>query len=1552
MQHGIADDAKREIGASRQVTEQAYMPALSSNLLVPKANQMRPMLALQRRVGNRAVTSMVQGKLQIGSSQDAYEQEAEQLADQVMTTPELRLLRPQVRRKTTGDMATLEAAPENVHEVVRGPGRPLDAATQLFMEERFGQDFADVRVHTGREAAASARAVKATAYTVGQNIVFGEQMYAPWTQAGKRLLAHELVHVLQQRRAPLTIQRAGKSVGGPKGVPLIITAESFEEAANEFAKLLAANGNTEPARIVVVNSPNVRVFDEKGVPTANKFFHLNSPVQVTIGVFRHVPNSRALHPILVMPDGSASVGGKAKLKGDVDFSKDIDDQEGFNKALSGGQPTYYVSPKSTAQADVADAPPPLPIENLPEFMKFVAKGSANLPAWPSAVIPLTPQIATVNSTGSYKCMVDKNQGVQTIDRVLNLMQATYFRWEVLKLDEKLKPVQTRRATAWQAAKEGYARRMRDLEADRKTLQGDPKKQSLPEKYVRAAFAEQVSSVRETLAVVGQTAMTIINAVTGGPNQLSTEDIIDIPWKEQGEYFVRCLATQDWSSSDKYRRATSVSGAFVSVFNIEDVAAEGLTTPESERKRAEDSLADVHQSIREIDEKLAAGQGDRLALKTHRSLLLLKVDYFKTLESAAGDPHAQASAGLAYVNARISFFNSSEYPSATEYDRFKKAQLEELEKELKEQSAKVERHENRLKDYDSNIVQIGYMPALLVDEYTGAQIPLTFVVGERTRVAANELEVVIADITSEKGKVFNGDGDGFLGAGRHDAWLNAMDDLRKNLGRGRGYLSYRLPERYAEFRADLPNPMQLQMGIGAQLKEAVDDTAHALTLAAIVAAPFTGGSSLGILAVLAPIQAGSSLYNLVNRSLYDDLHLDEEAVMDLINIATLGLSQVASTGKFATKSVQIVATSSRVALRLLTAGQFVVVTFETFQALMEESDDDPATDQRLARRKKLSKLLSWFEQASIPISEKLWGEAHQSAKPQAHEGGVNEGGATLPEKGRSGPPSEGEGTRAEPSVRKTVERKGPGEPPTPSAKQPELAKAQAEVVPKGMRDYLVVNQALGRNAKVVYELGENGLIKNVELHIGPKASPADIQSHAVIVDMMLRYKGLGGRLRRLKERFENLWSDPEKQHPQVGSRAWESRLELVKLDRMMGVRHAELAKYAESDVRDAAKNAQLLDDLDSLQQQYNEHSAVLSAIELGFKQGRGYVAVEGLSAGETARIEKGYPEAPTGYYWRLRQGELQLVVYEKGKPKLYYEEGTGGKKGEFKVDDRPEANDRFEPEVDKRKAFRELGGHDATSSFGKFARMLIDMGVVSSREDIIREMQEPANLTYRTVRHNLKEKFKPVLVDRITNPVNLRKTDRYKDIVKATNDPQQALRAAAIDELKRVSDSVDSEDKGPIGELVYDKLFGDSKSWRHVQVPKEALAKAKDVDVREVEQPREIDRMDGKTVREIKNVSTALGSRERGQIEDMISMLGSKVEYKGQARMVEDVAVTFINPDGGAANARFAYNTLDIHALGSKLSFEFHTRDGKVIKISYENRVVLLDSTFASKLGVQ
>jgi hypothetical protein len=116
-----------------------------------------------------------------------------------------------VQRKATGGSDMAEAPPI-VHDVLSSSAQPLDAATRAFMEPRFGHDFSKVRIHADDNAARSAKAVNARAYTVGRDVVFGQGHYAPHTATGRNLLAHELTHAIQQGAGAGPVRRRWDAV--------------------------------------------------------------------------------------------------------------------------------------------------------------------------------------------------------------------------------------------------------------------------------------------------------------------------------------------------------------------------------------------------------------------------------------------------------------------------------------------------------------------------------------------------------------------------------------------------------------------------------------------------------------------------------------------------------------------------------------------------------------------------------------------------------------------------------------------------------------------------------------------------------------------------------------------------------------------------------------------------------------------------------------------------------------------------------------------------------------------------------------------------------------------------------------------------------------------------------------------------------------------------------------------------------------------------------------------------------------------------------------------
>lgn len=187
---------------------------------------------------------------------DPFEHEADRVADQVMRMPdpelsiatapaqlsrkcvacdeeEAKMLQPKPVGPAKG---AASEAPGIVHEVLRSPGRPLEASARAFFEPRFRFDFSRVRIHTEPIAAESARAVNALAYTVGPDIVFREGQFTTETNTGKRLLAHELAHVAQQ---PISV--GGIGFHSPAPPQLLIQRQDNTDAVDQPDQTDAGN---------------------------------------------------------------------------------------------------------------------------------------------------------------------------------------------------------------------------------------------------------------------------------------------------------------------------------------------------------------------------------------------------------------------------------------------------------------------------------------------------------------------------------------------------------------------------------------------------------------------------------------------------------------------------------------------------------------------------------------------------------------------------------------------------------------------------------------------------------------------------------------------------------------------------------------------------------------------------------------------------------------------------------------------------------------------------------------------------------------------------------------------------------------------------------------------------------------------------------------------------------------------------------------------------------------------------------------------------------------
>ena len=272
---------------------------------MPKpAHDDNPLLAQQQALGNQAMQRFaescpltlpsasicpfggvchtcpvqVQTKLKINQPGDKYEQEADQVAEEVMRMSDLNVsassqsegvppaehiqrlcpecedeLQRQPEEEEEEELLQAKEIPGQTTEInssietkinsVQSGGRPLPESARNYFEPRFGYDFSQVRVHTDAGAAKSAQTVNAQAYTLGRDIIFGNGNYSPETTPGRHLLAHELTHVVQQSTLnsrkvnfgiennsqvePLFIQRLGANPGCSAGERSVVHQAIF-----------------------------------------------------------------------------------------------------------------------------------------------------------------------------------------------------------------------------------------------------------------------------------------------------------------------------------------------------------------------------------------------------------------------------------------------------------------------------------------------------------------------------------------------------------------------------------------------------------------------------------------------------------------------------------------------------------------------------------------------------------------------------------------------------------------------------------------------------------------------------------------------------------------------------------------------------------------------------------------------------------------------------------------------------------------------------------------------------------------------------------------------------------------------------------------------------------------------------------------------------------------------------------------------------------------------------------------------------------------------------
>ena len=206
--------------------------------------QSNPVLLSVQHKESSFFKPVVQPKLTINSPDDSFEQEADTIADRIVNSPasNSHFFNPaavpstvqrkcseceqeeKLQMKSNTSTAGAVVAPTAVYDTIGSGGQSMDDHTKSFMESRFGYDFSNVQIHNDSRAHQSSANINALAYTYKDHIVFGDGQYQPGTKAGKQLLAHELVHVLQQDNDQMVRRQPASPSSRPATSYIVVTA--------------------------------------------------------------------------------------------------------------------------------------------------------------------------------------------------------------------------------------------------------------------------------------------------------------------------------------------------------------------------------------------------------------------------------------------------------------------------------------------------------------------------------------------------------------------------------------------------------------------------------------------------------------------------------------------------------------------------------------------------------------------------------------------------------------------------------------------------------------------------------------------------------------------------------------------------------------------------------------------------------------------------------------------------------------------------------------------------------------------------------------------------------------------------------------------------------------------------------------------------------------------------------------------------------------------------------------------------------------------------------
>ncbi len=916
--------------------------------------------------------------LRIGEPDDALEREADRFAEEITTrgksavgwslsqinvTPPLQrqcdcgkpdceecAKKKELQRKATGGAAPVQHAPPVVHQVLRGQGRPMSKELRGFFEPRFRFDFSRVRIHYGAQAAESARAVGAQAYTVGENVVFGEGRWSPDTPEGRRLIAHELAHVVQQSG---TLQRAP---GDPQQHPKsqCISPDGIDDGDGiEIDPAVQNKGSGQMVDFAILGKPktgdtfaalSARMFaafveDRYGSLSTDKKDAIRAKLDFFL--LHHYSGVKTLDPgcAFAMFLASNVTDQLYQISGiEIRTQRQAREKKEKQEKKEAGQ--------HAEQREAKAGLPPPPEKNASTFenAKEHKANTASLPAKMKG-----PELQPVHGTGTYTMELSYwPAGNDLLSQVTEAMNWVDYHWERFDITDMvmkgLTPQGNKRLKQQEQNDDAEVGKMAAA-GRRVSYAYEDLKQETVDSASDLAHPTQNATTGSatkvvTKAIANYENLTLLPASAivkaGGLALGALADLMggtsqerEIPWPDKaGYYMVRCIAQPaPQGKNGEQQRAASVAVKTVEVRSLDKLAKNALLGADADI--AETQLAlDLAKKKDPPDPK----EIDRLNKKL-------------------GDQQLTASGPATEVIKQKIEEKEKERETASDY---KKAKLDDEIRVLMDQGILAEKRAKKM-------TKGSLRPrASLVSKVAGATYPLLLQLGEVDPTTSQKYAYDLSDVTSRDGVIYHGEADT-----QQDAAWNAVRDFAYHNEYGEGVIAIAMPDG-APFQFSALT-IESRKHDTAIAKARINDLIEILVILGMLI-PGVGEAAMVLGAAVAAA-------HLLQRWENGTLRFDESVVSDLIAILAAVLTGVSAIGElkvvrtsknFMLKAATVAGEAAETANEVMNYGGMIWGTLQDLDEIMSDRDAELRGDisHAEARRNRANKIAHVVETGAL------------------------------------------------------------------------------------------------------------------------------------------------------------------------------------------------------------------------------------------------------------------------------------------------------------------------------------------------------------------------------------------------------------------------------------------------------------------------------------------------------------------------------------------------------------------------------------------------------------